>query len=264
MLNTKLKFSSTFHPQIDGHTEVLNRSLGDLLCYLVGEHVTSWDHILPMVEFAYNSSINRSTSRNPFKIMIGLLLRKPIDLVPLSMEAWPSVEANAFSKHIHDLHADVRRKIALSNENYKAHADLKRKFVDFKEEHMVMVRIRPKRYPKGTYKKLHSKNVGPYRVLKKMNSNAYALDFPENMGISNIFNNEDLTLCSNPKDDITNGGPNAPLPPAPRLKEEIEDVIDHQIVSTKGEVSCQMERNTTFKLHMDHRRGISTLESKAL
>ncbi|KAL6313106.1 hypothetical protein AAG906_018821 [Vitis piasezkii] len=54
------------------------------------------------------------------------------------------------------------------------------------------------------------------------------------MGISNIFNIEDLTLCSNLEDVITNGGPNARLPPAPRLKEEIEDVIDHQIVSTRG------------------------------
>ena len=54
------------------------------------------------------------------------------------------------------------------------------------------------------------------------------------MGISNIFNIEDLTLCSNLEDVITNGGPNARLPLAPRLKEEIEDVIDHQIVSTRG------------------------------
>ena len=107
MLNTKLKFSSTFQPQIDGQIEVVNQSLSDLLCYLVGEHVTSWDHILPMAEFAYNSSVNNSTGRSPFKIVIGLLLRKPIDLVPLLMEAWPSVEAYAFSKHIHDLHVDV-------------------------------------------------------------------------------------------------------------------------------------------------------------
>ena len=73
-----------------------------------------------------------------------------------------------------------------------------------------MVRIKPEWYPKVTYKKLHSKNVGPYRVLKKINSNAYVVDFPENMGISNIFNIEDLTLCSNLEDVITNG---APMPP---------------------------------------------------
>ena len=66
------------------------------------------------------------------------------------MQARPSVEANAFSKHINDIHDDDRRKIAISNENYKAHVDLKRKFVDlkrkfadFKEGDMVMVSIRP-------------------------------------------------------------------------------------------------------------------------
>ena len=72
-----------------------------------------------------------------------MLPRKPIDLVPLPIEARTSVEAEAFSKHIQDLHDDVRRKISLSNENYKTHADLKRKFADFKEGDMVMVRIRP-------------------------------------------------------------------------------------------------------------------------
>ena len=99
---------------------------------------------------------------------------------------------------------------------------------------MVLVRIRPKRYPKDTYMELHSKNVGPYKVLKKISSNAYVFYLLENMGISNIFNIEDHTLCSNHKDFTTNGGPNARLSPAPRLKAKIEDVIDHQIVSTRG------------------------------
>ena len=71
-----------------------------------------------------------------------------------------------------------------------------------------MVRIKPEWYPKGTYKKLHSKNASPYKVLKKISSNAYVLDFPKNVGISNIFNIKDLALCSNAKDVTTNGDPN--------------------------------------------------------
>ena len=43
MLNTQLKFSSAFHPQTDGQTEVVNKSLGDLLRCLVGEHINNWD-----------------------------------------------------------------------------------------------------------------------------------------------------------------------------------------------------------------------------
>ena len=149
MLNTQLKFSSDFQPQTDGQTEVISRSLGDLLRCLVGEHINNWDQILPMAEFAYNSSVNQSTDISPFEIVTGLLPRKPIDLVPLPIEARPNVEAEAFSKHKQDLNDDVRRKTSLSNENYKARTDLKRKFDVFKKGDMVMVRIRLKRFPKG-------------------------------------------------------------------------------------------------------------------
>ena len=60
-LGMNLSFTSTYHPQMDGQNEVVNRILGDLLRSLVVEHHSQWDQILPQAEFAYNESPNRST-----------------------------------------------------------------------------------------------------------------------------------------------------------------------------------------------------------
>ena len=60
-LGTNLIFSSACHPQTDGQTEVVNKSLGNLMRSLVVEHPKQWDHILPKAEYAYNDSPNRST-----------------------------------------------------------------------------------------------------------------------------------------------------------------------------------------------------------
>jgi hypothetical protein len=44
---TNLSFSSAYHPQTDGQTEVVNMSLRYFLRSLVTEHHNQWDHILP-------------------------------------------------------------------------------------------------------------------------------------------------------------------------------------------------------------------------
>jgi hypothetical protein len=46
-LKTKLKFSFAHHLQIDGQTEIVKRSLGNLLRCLVGDKPKGWDLILP-------------------------------------------------------------------------------------------------------------------------------------------------------------------------------------------------------------------------
>lgn len=124
LFGTHLKFSAAFHPQTDGQTEVVNRSLGNLLRCLVGEKPSTWDLVLPTAEFAYNNSVNKSTGKSPFEIVHGVIPRLPIDLVPLPIDSRPAEFAETFAKHISDLHADIQRKIAQSNENNKLAADL--------------------------------------------------------------------------------------------------------------------------------------------
>ncbi|KAI0529217.1 hypothetical protein KFK09_001764 [Dendrobium nobile] len=82
-LGTRLQYSSAAHPQIDGQTEVVNRSLGNLLRCFVRRNLKQWDLILAQIEFAFNRSINQSTRRSPFEIVYGRNPLTPLDLIPI-------------------------------------------------------------------------------------------------------------------------------------------------------------------------------------
>jgi transposase InsO family protein len=65
-LGMNLSFSLAYHPQTNGHTEVVNKSLGNLLRSMATEHHIEWNQILPQEEFAYNDSPNRRNGNIPF------------------------------------------------------------------------------------------------------------------------------------------------------------------------------------------------------
>ena len=96
-MGTLLKFSTAYHPQTDGQTEAVNKSLGNLLRCLMGDSPGNWDLVLPQAEFAYNNSTNRSTGMSPFEIVHGYKLRKPSNLIPLPQHAKVSVSAESFA-----------------------------------------------------------------------------------------------------------------------------------------------------------------------
>ena len=83
MVNTQLDFSSAYHLQTDGRTEVVNRSLGDLLRCLTGEYVKSWGQTLCQTEFSHNHVVSRSTGFSPFQVVYSIVPRGPLDLIPL-------------------------------------------------------------------------------------------------------------------------------------------------------------------------------------
>ena len=70
-LGANLSFSSVYHPQTDGQTEVVKKSLGNILRILVYQNTKQWDLALAQAEFAYNDTPNRSTGMSPFQIVLG-------------------------------------------------------------------------------------------------------------------------------------------------------------------------------------------------
>ena len=89
---TRLNFSSSYHPQSDGQTEVVNRSLGNILRSLIGESPKQWDKVLAQAEFAYNDSPNRSIGVSPFQILYGMHPRGVCELRDLGQLEKRSVD----------------------------------------------------------------------------------------------------------------------------------------------------------------------------
>ena len=83
-LGTSLNFNSSHHPQTDGQTEVMNRSLENLHRSYAGKNIKQWDLILPQIEFAYNRSIHHSIGKSPFEVVYVANPTDPLDLVPHS------------------------------------------------------------------------------------------------------------------------------------------------------------------------------------
>jgi hypothetical protein len=168
LFGTQLQFSSAYHPQTDGQTEVVNRSLGNLLRSLVGDNPKRWEFIIPQAEFAYNSSFNRSTKKSPFEVIYGRKPHQVMDLLPLSTQVRVSMDAEEFAAHIKDIHDQVRERLKETSKYYKAKADAHRRNKEFEEGDLVMVYLRKERFLGGSYNKLKQKMFGPCRILKKL------------------------------------------------------------------------------------------------
>lgn len=70
----------------------------------------------------------------------------------------------------------------------------KRKEMLFKPGDMVWVHFWKDRFPKLRKSKLLPRGAGPYKVLAKINDNAYSIDLPlDEFGVSNSSNVADLT-----------------------------------------------------------------------
>ena len=82
----------------------MNRSLGNLLRFLVGNKTSSWEMVLAQAKFAYNNSMNRSIGKSPFEIVTGMQPRGISYLRDIVGEEKRSVEGEVFVDVMKYLH----------------------------------------------------------------------------------------------------------------------------------------------------------------
>jgi hypothetical protein len=177
-LGTKLLLSTTCHPQTDGQTEVVNRTLSQLLRAIIQKNLNSWGKCLPFVKFAYNRTVHSTTGFSPFEIVYGFNPLTPIDLIPLPFEERVSLDGEKKAKMVRQLLEGVRLQIEKKNRLYAFKANKGCKLVVFQPDNWVWVHMRKERFPNQRKSKLQPRGDGPFQVLERINDNTYKIDLP--------------------------------------------------------------------------------------
>ena len=201
-LGTKLLFSTTCHPQTDGQTEVVNRTLSTMLRAILKTNLKMWEECLPHVEFAYNRVQHSTTKVSPFQVVYGFNPRTPIDLLPLPTTERTNTDAQERAEFIQKLHETTKANIEMMNEKYRIAGSKGRKELKLAIGDLVWLHLRKDRFPELRKSKLMHRADGPFKILEKINDNAYKLELPPEFGVSPTFNISDLKPYLGEEDEL--------------------------------------------------------------
>jgi len=184
---TRLRLSTSYHPQSDGQTEVMNRVVEQYLRCFIHVQPSTWHQYLALAEWSYNTSLHSSSGLTPFEIVYGKPPPTVLDYVP---SATSNEAAQSLLETRHTLHLKLKRKLQKARERMKKYADSKRDDVTFVVGQWVYVKLRPGRQTSITgsiHPKLSKRFFGPFQILERVEAVAYRLLLPPRSQIHPVF-----------------------------------------------------------------------------
>jgi hypothetical protein len=176
-LDTQLRFSSTYHPQTDGHTKRVNQILEDMLRAFALQYGRRWDKSLPYVEFSYNNSYQESLKMAPFEMLYGRRCWIPL--------FWNETgERKIFGPDILQV---VEKQVRMVRENLwvmqsrqKSYTNHRRREMSFDVGDFGFLKVSPMRGLRRfkVWGNLTLRFIEPFKVLEKRGEVAYQLELP--------------------------------------------------------------------------------------
>ena len=176
MLRIAKTYSTAYRPQANGVVERCNRMLLAMLRPVVSEQQDDWDDHLPTILSAYHSTPHSSMGLSPYRMVYGVEMTMPIDLVVGEVgQQRPNVHCPV--EYVEWLKGSIRDAHTLARENLKKAAKRQKKGYGEASRNVCFQRgdwvwhV----YPPVSGGKLRYKNRGPWLVLAKVSSVTYKI-----------------------------------------------------------------------------------------
>ena len=284
LLGIKLAKSTTFHPQSNGAFERMIRKVSQVLRTLVRPDQLDWTKHLPTVEFALNSSVNKSTGFAPFELTYGYI-PQTIQSVGTSEYAGEQEYAEA----ARDMVAHTHDAMIASRVEQTHYANTRRCLdeVNLKTGQKAYLSTENLNLPKARARKLMPKFIGPYEVLScDKDKSYYTLALPDELLKCRIHPTFHTKLL---RPAVLNDDARFPSREAtffydfgddPEREWNVDSIVNHKFTGSTiqfdvlwetGEVTWEPLRNcqelaawTVTWNYMDARTGVNYLKSSLL
>ena len=192
------RFTSGYHPQTNGLTERMNRTINNMLAKFVDVNQLNWDEMLPSLVWSYNTSKHSATGYSPFELNHGFAATLPLD-AKLTDEA----EKQPASEWVRTLKKQIKFLQEQNLEHQQAAAQKQAKQYNKRKKAKKptikvgdLVRWKRPRLQKDQKRKLASTWLGPYTVVERIRKVNFKLKDQNGKILDAIAHAGDLTVVN--------------------------------------------------------------------
>ena len=225
LLGTHCNLSTAFHPQSDGQTERMNSVVEDMLRHYVRPDQQDWDLFLSLAEFSMNNCYKSSIQCTPFRLVYGKDPKTPASAHMRHIQD-QNPSASVTAQQMHE-HLDRAKKCMLAAQSRdKSYADNRTRPQTFEIGQRVLLSTKNLHIKKTNLtKKLMSRFIGPFKVLKQVGTQAYELELPPTLKMHDVFH---VSLLRPYREDGSHQPPQVTILLDGEQELEVEAILDHK------------------------------------